>query len=381
MIEDPREIRRQVMKGRGAVSNDSGRYEAYQRVATDDGWPGDNWPGDGEDAPPARLRTQITPDRARKVITRNRSPDVPFDRSINPYRGCEHGCVYCFARPTHAWLGLSPGLDFETKLFAKHEAADLLRHELRRPGYEPRVIALGTNTDPYQPIERRLAITRRVLEVLAEARHPVSIVTKSDLILRDLDILAPMAEQGLAKAYLSVTSLERDLARRMEPRAPTPQRRLAAIDALHAAGVPVGVLTAPLIPALNDSELERILAAAAARGAGSAGYVLLRLPLEIKDLFNEWLEAHFPDRKARILKLVRETRGGALYDPTWNKRQTGEGHFAKLLADRFELACRRLGLQQREWKLRRDLFRPPLGEPRQFDLFQPPNPGERRNAG
>lgn len=366
-MEEPQEIHRQKMKGRGAVSNASGRYEPYRRVATLDGWPGD----EDEDPPPAR--TRITADHARKVITRNSSPDVPFDRSINPYRGCEHGCVYCFARPTHAWLGLSPGLDFETRLFAKHDAADLLRRELRRSGYEPRTIALGTNTDPYQPIERRLGITRRVLEVLAEAGHPLSVVTKSDLVLRDLDILAPMAEKGLAKVYLSVTSLERELARRMEPRAPAPEKRLAAIERLSAAGVPVGVLVAPIIPALNDWELEKILAAASAKGARSAGYVLLRLPLEIKEIFTEWLEAHVPDRKTRIVKLVRETRGGALYDPTWGKRQSGDGVFAKLLADRFALACRRLELGERDWTLRHDLFRAPSAEPRQLDLFQVPH--------
>jgi DNA repair photolyase len=303
------------------------------------------------------------------VIARNDSPDIPFDRSINPYRGCEHGCIYCFARPTHAWLGLSPGLAFETKLLAKHDAAALLRRELAKPGYMPAPLALGTNTDPYQPIERRLGITRRVLEVLAETGHPATIVTKSNLILRDLDILSDMAERSLVKVALSVTSLDRGLARTMEPRAPTPLRRLEAIEALASAGVPVGVMTAPIIPAINDGEMEAVLEAAGERGANEAGYILLRLPLEIKELFEEWLEQHFPDRKARVLSLIRETRGGALYDSAWGKRMKGEGRYAKLLADRFKLACRRFGLDRPEASLATELFKRPPKDPRQLDLL------------
>ncbi len=356
---------KQALKGRGAVSNRSGRYETEQRVAVDDGWA---TPEDGE---PEALRpsTTVTVDSSRTVIARNQSPDVPFDRSINPYRGCEHGCVYCFARPTHAWLGLSPGLDFETKLLAKPDAAALLTRELSKPGYQPAAIALGTNTDPYQPLERKLTITRQVLEVLWRARHPITIVTKSALVLRDLDILAPMAEAGLAKVMVSVTTLDRTLARKMEPRAPAAARRLAAIEGLNKAGVPVGVLAAPMIPALNDDELERILEAAAEAGAATAGYVLLRLPLEIKELFEEWLEAHFPDRKDHVLSLVRQTRGGRLYDPTWGKRQKGEGAYAQLLARRFQLACKRLGLNRNDWQLDNSQFRAPRPVSPQLSLF------------
>ncbi len=350
-------------KGRGAVSNHSGRYEAHARVAVDDGWP-----GAGEEPEPW-LQTSVLADSSRSIIAYNQSPDVPFDRSINPYRGCEHGCVYCFARPTHAWLGLSPGLDFETKIFAKFDAARLLEAELAKRSYRPQVIALGANTDPYQPVERDLKITRQILEVLARYRHPVGIVTKSRLVLRDLDILAPMAARGLARVMVSVTTLDRDLARRLEPRAPTPALRLEAIRRLAEAGVPTGVLAAPMIPALNDSELEAILEAAADAGAEAAGYVLLRLPLEIKQLFEEWLDAHFPDRKAKVLKLVRETRGGRLYDATFGRRQTGEGLYAGLLKQRFQLASKRLGLGGRRQDLDLSLFRRPAGDPNQLSLL------------
>ncbi len=350
-------------KGRGAVSNHSGRYEAHARVAVDDGWP-----GTGEEPEPW-LQTSVLADSSRSIIAYNQSPDVPFDRSINPYRGCEHGCVYCFARPTHAWLGLSPGLDFETKIFAKFDAARLLEAELAKRSYRPQVIALGANTDPYQPVERDLKITRQILEVLARYRHPVGIVTKSRLVLRDLDILAPMAARGLARVMVSVTTLDRDLARRLEPRAPTPALRLEAIRRLAEAGVPTGVLAAPMIPALNDSELEAILEAAADAGAEAAGYVLLRLPLEIKQLFEEWLDAHFPDRKAKVLKLVRETRGGRLYDATFGRRQTGEGLYAGLLKQRFQLASKRLGLGGRRQDLDLSLFRRPAGDPNQLSLL------------
>lgn len=338
-------------KGRGAVSNASGRYEPFTRVAIDDGWSDPAGPigaeGFGEPpAPPPGPPTEVTWDATRSIITRNASPDVPFDRSINPYRGCEHGCIYCFARPTHAWLGYSPGLDFETKILAKPEAAALLRKELARKAYRPEPIALGTNTDPYQPVERRLGITRAILEVLKETRHPFTIVTKSNLVLRDLDILAPMARENLARVMISLTTLDRQLSRAMEPRAPTPERRLEALRTLNAAGVPAGVLTAPMIPAINDMELEALLEAAVRAGARHAGYVLLRLPLEIKELFAEWLEAHFPERKAKVLKLVRDTREGGLYQSEFGLRQRGSGVYADLLRSRFKQAERRLGLNR-----------------------------------
>jgi DNA repair photolyase len=341
-------------KGRGAISNRVGRYEPETREAVDDGWAVG---GEDEDLPP--LRTSVTIDSTRSIIARNQSPDIGFDRSINPYRGCEHGCVYCFARPTHAYLGLSPGLDFETRLFAKPNAAALLDEELRRPGYRPAVMAIGTNTDPYQPVEREMAIMRSVLETLSAFNHPVGIVTKSALILRDLDLLVPMAKKGLVQVHLSLTTLDRGLARRMEPRAATPGKRLAAIEGLAKAGVPVGVLTAPMIPALNDMEMERLLEAAANAGATTAGYVLLRLPLEIKELFEEWLRTHVPDRADRVLKLVRDTRDGKLYDPTFGRRMSGQGPYAELLGKRFRLACHRLGLNRQRWRPELSLFRPP----------------------
>jgi len=346
-------------KGRGAVSNDAGRYEPHGRIAIDDGWA-----SGAEDPQP---RTTVGRDSSRSVIARNTSPDVPFDRSINPYRGCEHGCVYCFARPTHAWLGLSPGLDFETRLFAKPDAARLLERELEQPGYRPEVIALGANTDPYQPIERDRGITRQILEVLWRTRHPLAIVTKSNLVLRDLDILAPMAAGGLVRVMISVTTLDRALARRMEPRAPTPARRIEAIEKLSGAGVPVGVLASPMIPALNDAELETILESCAAAGADSANYILLRLPLEIKNLFIEWLETHYPDRKGRVLSLLRQSRDGKLYDSAFGKRMTGGGPYAELIEHRFKLACRRYGLNERDFALDATQFIRPRGS--QLDLF------------
>jgi DNA repair photolyase len=328
-------------RGRGATSNRSGRFERTA-VGTD---------GDDPsllDADLARSpATTVTPEATRKIITRNDSPDVPFDRSINPYKGCEHGCIYCFARPTHAYLGLSPGLDFETKIFSKPDAARLLRHELTRPAYSPQVIALGANTDPYQPAERDLGITRSVLTVLADFQHPVSIITKSALVVRDLDLLAPMAAKRLAHVYLSVTTLDAALARRMEPRASAPSKRLDAVRKLTAAGVPVGVLASPMIPGLNDWELERILEAAAAAGATSAGYILLRLPLELKELFQEWLHEHYPLKASHVLGLVRDTRGGELYQHGFGERMSGKGAYADLIAKRFELARARLRLDQR----------------------------------
>jgi len=359
-------IPNRAKKGRGAVSNRSGRYEAFERIAIFDGWEAGR-----DQAGQARPQTSVARDSSRRMIARNQSPDVPFDRSINPYRGCEHGCIYCFARPTHAWLGLSPGLDFETKLFAKPDAAELLRAELASPSYRPAVLALGTSTDPYQPVERELGITRALLAVLHETRHPVAIVTKSPLVTRDLDILAPMAELGVVRVLISLTTLDGALARKLEPRAAAAKRRLAAIRQLAAAGVPVGVLAAPMIPALNDAELERILEAAAAAGARSAGYVLLRLPLEIKALFEEWLEAHYPERKAKVLKLVRETRGGKLYEPQWGLRMRGRGVYAELLEKRFRAACRKSGLERGEWALDETRFRRPAAaaDPAQMSLF------------
>lgn len=349
-------------KGRGAASNLSGRFEAHSKEAFDDGWGAID-----DDLPP--LETEVAIDASRTVIARNSSPDIPFDRSINPYRGCEHGCVYCFARPTHAWLGLSPGQDFESKLLMKPDAAVLLRQELARPGYRPRVIALGTNTDPYQPIERTHGITRQILEVLSDCRHPVGIVTKSALIARDADILGPMAQQRLARAYISITTLDRDLARRMEPRAPTPAKRLKAIEALSRAGVPVGVMFAPIIPGLNDHEMEAVLQAASDAGARTGSYVLLRLPLEIKDLFTEWLEAHYPDRAERVMTLVRDCRGGRAYDSQWGKRMKGSGPFADMVARRFAMACRRSGLDKRSWEMDTTLFRKPAADADQLALL------------
>jgi DNA repair photolyase len=360
-------------KGRGAIRNETGRFEAQTRHAIDDGWGAEE--AMAEDVPP--LRTAVMIDSTRTIINYVKSPDVPFDRSINPYRGCEHGCIYCFARPTHAFLGLSPGLDFESRLLMKPDAPRLLEAELADPKYRCDVIAMGTNTDPYQPIEREYRITRQILEVLSAHDHPVSIVTKSALIQRDLDILGPMAERGLVTVGVSVTTLDRGLARRMEPRAATPARRLETIAALAAAGVPTAVMAAPMIPALNDMELERILEAAVSGGAKAAGYVLLRLPLEIKDLFADWLGAHFPDRAARILKLVRETRGGALYQAEFGVRMRGDGPYAELIAQRFAATCRRLGIDaerrraetDRRWRLDTARFRPPARKGQQLKLL------------
>jgi DNA repair photolyase len=354
-------IDRERRRGRGAQSNSSGRYEAEARVAFDDGWQS------LEELPP--FKTTVSIDTARKVITRNDSPDIGFDRSINPYRGCEHGCVYCFARPTHAYLGLSPGLDFESKLLVKPEAAELLEKELAAPGYEPKVIAIGTNTDPYQPIERRYQVMRRILEVLERAGHPVGIVTKSALVARDIDILARMAERKLAKVALSVTTLDPQLARTMEPRAATPSRRLETLRLLSQAGIPTTVMVAPVIPALNDMEMERILDAAQAAGVKEAGYVLLRLPLEVRDLFREWLMANYPDGYRHVTKLIRDMRGGKDYDSTWNARMTGTGPYAWMIGRRFELACEKLGLNQSRTNLSIKHFRKPQADTGQLSLF------------
>ena len=340
----------QPRKGRGAIANASGRFEPHARERTDDGW------GVLEDI--EALRTTVTPERARTIITRNDSPDISFDRSINPYRGCEHGCVYCFARPTHAYMGLSPGLDFESRLFVKEGAAEQLERELAAPAYKARTIAIGTNTDPYQPIERERRVMRSILEVLARANHPVGIVTKSTLVARDLDLLAPMAEKGLVKVGISITTLDGDLARKLEPRAASPEKRFETIAALSEAGVPTGVMVAPVIPALTDHEIEKILARARAYGASEAGYILLRLPLETRDLFRDWLEAHVPDRAARVMAMVRGTREGKDYDSRWGTRMTGEGPYAWMIGRRFEAAATRLGLTERT-RLRADLFAPP----------------------
>ncbi|WP_374304863.1 PA0069 family radical SAM protein [Methylocella sp.] len=348
-------------KGRGALSNATGRFETQKRELEDDNW------ASLEDLP--SLRSIVARERARSILTRNESPDISFDRSINPYRGCEHGCVYCFARPTHAFLGLSPGLDFETRIFAKINAAELLERELSAPGYQPKPIAVGSNTDPYQPAERTERVTRGVLEVLSRANHPVAVVTKSALVLRDLDLLAPMAKKGLAKVAVSVTTLDPVLARRMEPRAASPQRRLETIARLTEAGVPTAALTAPIIPAINDAEIETILERAAAAGAREAGYVMLRLPLELRDLFAEWLMAHYPDRLRHVLSLVRSTRGGKLYDAAFGKRMTGEGPYAWMIGRRFEAAAARLGLGKSRAPLRCDLFTPPPRVGEQLRLF------------
>ena len=354
-------VDRERRRGRGTASNSSGRYEPLARVAFDDGWQG------LEELPP--FQTSVTADSTRKIITRNDSPDISFDRSINPYRGCEHGCVYCFARPTHAYLGLSPGLDFESKLFMKPNAPELLERELSAPGYEPKIIAIGTNTDPYQPIERRYKIMRRILEVLESAGHPVGIVTKSALVLRDLDVLVRMAKRDLVKVALSVTTLDPKLARVMEPRAATPARRLDTLRQLAKAGVPTTVMVAPVIPAINDAEIERILEAVAEAGVRHAGYVLLRLPLEIRDLFSEWLKENFPDRHDHVFKLVRDTRGGKDYNSTWGKRQTGTGPVAWMIGRRFEVACERLGFNATKRNITTEHFQPPRPASRQLDLF------------
>jgi len=354
-------IDRERRRGRGTLSNASGRYEPLARIAFDDGWQSI------EELPP--FKTEVSIDTTRKIITRNDSPDISFDRSINPYRGCEHGCVYCFARPTHAYLGLSPGLDFESKLFVKPDAAELLEKELASPSYQPRVMAIGTNTDPYQPIERRYQVMRRILEVLDSTGHPVGIVTKSALVLRDLDILARMAERNLAKVALSVTTLDAELARKMEPRAATPSRRLETLRRLSQAGVPTTVMVAPIIPALNDMEIERILDAAAAAGVKEAGYVLLRLPLEVRDLFREWLLANYPDRYRHVMKLIRDMRGGRDYDSSWGTRMKGTGPYAWLIGRRFEIACDRLGLNRRKRRLTTEHFKPGRAGAEQLSLF------------
>jgi DNA repair photolyase len=348
-------------RGRGAQTNASGRYESEARAVFDDGWQS------LDELPP--FKTSVGIDTARKVISRNESPDIGFDRSINPYRGCEHGCVYCFARPTHAYLGLSPGLDFESKLFMKSDAPVLLEKELTASGYEPRTMAIGTNTDPYQPIEREHKIMRGILEVLERTGHPVGIVTKSALVTRDIDILTRMAERNLVKVAISVTTLDPKLARTMEPRAATPPKRLEALRQLSAAGIPTVVMTAPLIPALNDAEMERILDAAAHAGVKEANYTLLRLPLEVRDLFREWLMANYPDRYRHVFTLIRDMRGGKDYDSQWGTRMKGTGPMAWMIGRRFEIACERLGLNRKRVKLSTSHFVQPPKNGEQLDLF------------
>jgi DNA repair photolyase len=348
-------------RGRGSKSNVTGRFEQAKRYLFDDGW--DNLE---EQAP---FKTEVFVETAKTIITRNDSPDVSFDRSINPYRGCEHGCTYCYARPAHAYAGLSPGLDFESKIFAKTNAAECLRRELAAPGYSAATIALGANTDPYQPIERRYRLTRGILEVLNECRHPVGIVTKSALVVRDIDLLQEMAGKRLVKVAISVTSLRPELARSMEPRASTPARRLQALEILSRAGIPTTVMVAPVIPALNDSEIEAILKRASAAGVREAGYILLRLPLEVKDIFREWLMKDMPERAAHVLSAVKDTRGGKENDATWGRRMRGTGPYAWSIGRRFELACARLGLNRNRIRLDTGLFRPPLANGTQLRLF------------
>ena len=348
-------------RGRGARSNATGRFERTNDADFDDGWGS----LDALDA----FATVVTNEDAKSIISTNDSPDLSFDRSINPYRGCEHGCIYCYARPTHAYLGLSPGLDFETQIFAKRNGATLLRQALNKPEYEPKSIALGAVTDPYQPTERRLGLTREILEVLEACKHPVGIVTKSNLVTRDIDILARMAEQNVAKVAISITTLDRQVARKMEPRAATPERRLDAVRQLSAAGIPTTVMVAPIVPGLTDHETEAILERAREAGATSAGYVMLRLPLELKDLFREWLETDFPDRASRVIKLLQSMHGGQDYRADFGLRQKGSGPFAELIAKRFALSLRRFGLLRRAAPLRTDLFRPSGGIGRQLNLI------------
>jgi DNA repair photolyase len=357
-----RTLGRKAFKGRGTLSNPPGRFERRDVEEVHDGW--------YEEDQPDTIATTVEPDRARGIITRNGSPDIPFEQSINPYRGCEHGCVYCYARPSHAFMGLSSGIDFETRLFYKADAARVLEEELARPGYVCKPITIGANTDPYQPIERQMQVTRAVLEVLARTRHPASIITKSALVLRDLDLLIDMARDNLMSVGISITTLSAETKRVLEPRAASPQARLRALRELNAAGVPTGVMVAPIIPAITDHEMEAILEAAAAGGARWAGYTIVRLPYEIKDLFRDWLTEHFPDRAAHVMSLIRDMRGGRDYDAKFGERMRGTGPIAELLRNRFKMACKRLGLNSgsRERPDRTQLFRPPLEEGSQLSL-------------
>lgn len=361
-IQMDKDVRRYDVKGRGVASNAVGRFERLQVEGVDDGW-------EGAETPLPVLRTQTSVERPRSMITYNRSPDLPFDRSINPYRGCEHGCVYCFARPSHAYLGLSPGLDFETRLIARPDAPEVLKRELAAPKYTVAPIAIGTNTDPYQPIEKTYEIARACLEVLAEAGHPVAIVTKGSLIERDIDILSDMARRGLVRVGISVTTLDPKISRLMEPRAPAPARRLRTIKRLAAAGIPVRIMASPMVPALTDPELEAILEAGRDAGARHASWIMLRLPQEVAELVEVWVEEHFPDRAARVLARLREMHGGKLYDATWHKRMRGEGPYAEIIAQRFRVAVKRLGLATAAPQMRCDLFCRPKLAGQQLSLF------------
>ncbi|MBY5932667.1 PA0069 family radical SAM protein [Tateyamaria omphalii] len=355
------DLQTRTPKARGAVSNTVSRYDSVTRHAEADGWDID------EDLP--TLRTEVSIERPRSIISYNRSPDLPFDRSINPYRGCEHGCVYCFARPSHAYLGLSPGLDFETKLVARPDAPEVLQAELARKSYRVATLAIGTNTDPYQPIDRDHGIMRACLEVLEECHHPVAIVTKGTLIERDIDILARMAQRGLTRVGISVTTLDPKLSRQMEPRAPTPERRLATIRRLTQAGIPVRVMASPMVPALTDPELETILEAGRDAGADTASWIMLRLPREVSPLWQEWLAVHYPDRAGRIMSKLRDMHGGRDYDARWGHRMRGEGAYAELVQHRFKIALKRLGLRETAPPMRTDLFRPPRKDSAQLSLF------------
>jgi DNA repair photolyase len=351
----------QLERGRGAKTNPAPRFDQRSAEFVDDGWE--------TLAELPRLRTEVFTETPKSIIARNQSPDISFDRSINPYRGCEHGCVYCYARPSHAYMGLSPGLDFESKLFIKPNAAALLREELTATNYEARTIALGANTDPYQPIERDYRITRAVIEVLAEFNHPFGIVTKSSTVLRDLDLLKPMAEKGLVKVAISLTTLDGKLARAMEPRASTPTKRLSALEILSKAGIPTVVMMGPIIPGLNDAEIENILKAARNAGVREAGYTMLRLPHEVKDIFKDWLEKEYPDKAQRVMALIKSTRGGQESDPNFGTRMTGTGPYAWTIGRRFQLACQRLGLNENRVKLRTDLFNRPAQKGEQMVMF------------
>lgn len=364
----------EAIKGRGSSTNERSRFEAWRRESVHDDlgfdeFDGGDDDGGGRDKP--KLKTTIWLRQVRSIISNNDSPDLYFGSTVNPYQGCEHGCIYCFARPSHAYLGLSPGLDFETKIVAKENAAALLEKELSARRYEPKVIVLGANTDSYQPIERELKITRSILEVLERCNHPLSIITKSGAVTRDIDILARMASKKLARVYVSVTSLQNDISRTLEPRASALARRLEAIRRLSDAGIPVGVLIAPVIPAITDMDLEAILERVAEAGASTAGYILLRLPREVEGLFKEWLEAHYPLRAKHVMSLLAQMRGGKAYDPTFGKRMTGTGVFADLLRNRFKIACKRYGISNERSSLRTDLFTPPVRRANtpQLDLF------------
>ena len=346
------------IKGRGAISAPVGRFERFQSETVDDGWFAE------EDAP--KIATRLHIDTSRSVINEIKSPDLGYRRSINPYRGCEHGCIYCYARPSHSYLGFSAGLDFEKEIFHKPDAPEILKRELSAKNYRPTPILLGSNTDCYQPVERELKLTRAIVEILAETRHPLRIITRSSLVVRDIDLLAPMAAQGLTQVNVSLTTLDPTLARAMEPRATAPYKRLKTIESLAKAGIPVAVMAAPMIPGLNDMELERILQSAYDAGARGAHYTLVRLPYELKALFQEWLKAHYPDRLARVLSLIRDTRAGKLYDAEWDQRRTGQGVYADLLTQRFEQAKKRIGFLEEEPDLRCNLFMPPPPEREQL---------------